>query len=304
VENGPLKSSDTGCFALTLAGVTSHSNDPHAWQRPVDAAAPTSTRHGSASLVDPEDDLPSSTYGGDFETTAIPRYDAGGPSTGQPGLGLLGDPEPLPYVQPSGRHASPAFGAEPAEIEPEDGIDDRVRAARRRGTQDLGLLLLRAGMGALLIAHGLQKAFGWWGGQGLGGFKDSLAGMGYQHADILTYAAAGTEIGAGALLVLGLFTPLAAAAALAYLVNGLLAGIAAAKESGYFSFFLPDGHEFEITLIVVTAAIILIGPGRYGFDAGRGWARRPFIGSFAALLLGIGGGVAVWVLLNGTNPLP
>ena len=39
---------------------------------------------------------------------------------------------------------------------------------------------------------------------------------------------------------------------------------------------------------MVAAAFILTGPGRYGFDAGRGWARRPFIGSFVALLLGIG----------------
>lgn len=54
---------------------------------------------------------------------------------------------------------------------------------------------------------------------------------------------------------------------------------------------------------MVAAAIILVGPGRYGFDAGRGWARRPFIGSFVALLLGIGGGIAVWILLNGANPL-
>ena len=38
---------------------------------------------------------------------------------------------------------------------------------------------------------------------------------------------------------------------------------------------------------MVAIAIILIGPGRYGFDAGRGWARRPFIGSFVVLLLGI-----------------
>ena len=53
----------------------------------------------------------------------------------------------------------------------------------------------------------------------------------------------------------------------------------------------------------MVAAIILIGPGRYGFDAGRGWARRPFIGSFVALLVGVGGGIAVWVLLNGGNPL-
>ena len=275
--------------------MTSHPQDPRDWQRPDEQARPA-----SASLVDPEDDLPSENYGGDFETTAIPRYDSNKPD--QSAFSLTGDPEPLPYVQPGGRHSMSSYSAEPAEIEPDDTFDDR-RQEHRRGTQDLGLMLLRVGFGALLIAHGLQKAFGWWGGQGLNGFQGSLDDMGFKYANILTYVAAGAEIGAGALLVLGLFTPLAAAVALAYLVNALLAGVATQTGSTRFPFFLPDGHEYEITLIVVAAAIILIGPGRYGFDAGRGWARRPFIGSFAALLLGIGGGVAVWVLLNGGNPL-
>jgi putative oxidoreductase len=79
--------------------------------------------------------------------------------------------------------------------------------------------------------------------------------------------------------------------------------MSAQHNSKSFSFFLPDGHEYEITLIVIAAAIILVGPGRYGFDAGRGWARRPFIGSFAALVVGIGAGVALWMLLNGGNPV-
>lgn len=243
--------------------------------------------------------MPSPNYGGDFETTAIPRYDSAKPATEQPAFALMNEPEPLPYVQPPAAHGGGVFGAEPTEIE----RDDRVKAAGRRGTQDLGLMLLRVGLGALLIAHGLQKAFGWWGGPGLGGFQDSLTGLGYQHANILTYVGTGAQIGAGVLLVLGLFTPLAAAAALAYLLNALLASVSAAPGAGYFAFFLPEGHEYEITLIVLAAAIILTGPGRYGFDAGRGWARRPFIGSFAALVLGIGAGVAVWVLLNGANPL-
>ena len=108
---------------------------------------------------------------------------------------------------------------------------------------------------------------------------------------------------AGVLLVLGLFTPLAGAAALAYLINGLIADIAAQENPRQFQFFLPEGHEYQITLIVVAAAVILAGPGRWGLDAGRGWARRPFVGSFVALLLGIGGGIAVWMLFNGTNPL-
>ncbi len=258
-------------------------------------------RPAGARLVDPEDDLPSANYAGDFETATIPHYSSrteNPPLTGS-GYGFINSPDPLPYVQPQSGTRDSAF--ELAEIEP--GVDhDQLRAAGRRGTQDLGLLLLRAGLGMVLVAHGLQKLFGWWGGEGLTGFKNSLSDIGYQHADILTYCAAGGEIAAGVLLILGLFTPLAAAGALAYMINGLLAGMAG-QLAGSFPFFLPDGHEYELTLITGTAAVILIGPGRYGFDAGRGWARRPFIGSFAALLVGVAGGIAVWVLLNGGNPV-
>jgi putative oxidoreductase len=262
-------------------------------------------------VVDPEDDLPSATYAGDFETTTIPHYNSGGGGTGGSGnlrmsgsgYGLIGGQEPLgalPYAQQSGSGRDAAVG--PADIDADEN-DERVRAAGRRGTQNLGLLILRVGLGMVLFAHGLQKLFGWWGGDGPTGFKNALSDVGYQHADILTYVAAGGEILAGVLLVLGLFTPLAAAGALAYLINGLLAGISAQSNPRSLPFLLPEGREYDVTLIIMAAAVILIGPGRYGFDGGRGWARRPFIGSFAALLVGIGAGVAVWVLLNGANPL-
>lgn len=292
----PLKSPIQLPDALTLAGVTRQAHDSP-WQRPDGSAPPSQGGPGSASLVDPEDDLPSADYAGDFETTTIPPYDPG--NSGRAGFSLLGDPEPLPYVHQhaNGRHAAAAAG----DVDVDD--DAGFRPADRRGTQDLGLLILRVGLGALLVAHGLQKLFGWWGGQGLTGFRNSLSDTGYQHADILSYVAAGGQIVAGALLVLGLFTPLAAAGALAYLVNGVLAGVSADGGLRHFGFFLPDGHEYQLALIAVAAAIVLTGPGRYGFDGGRGWARRPFIGSFVALLLGIGGGIALWVLLNGANPL-
>ncbi|MGW0158069.1 DoxX family membrane protein [Mycobacterium sp. NPDC003323] len=262
------------------------------WQRPA-----------SAQMVDPEDDLPSSTYGGDFETTAIPRYDTTGASkSDQPNFPLLNEPEPLPYVSPATPNPYAAAPAGPAEIGPYDA-EAQIRAAGRRGTLDLGLLILRLGLGALLIVHGLQKAFGWWGGSGLGEFEGSLAELGYQHAGLLTYVGAAAQIGAGLLLVLGLFTPLAAAAALAYLINALLASIAGQEGVGFSDFVVPTGHEHQVTLVLLAAALTLTGPGRYGLDAGRGWARRPFVGSFLALLVGIGVGVGMWVLLNGANPL-
>lgn len=278
--------------------MTSTSHDPRAWQKP-EGREGSAARPASARLVDPEDDLPSSTYAGDFETTAIPRYDSGSPSQEHSGYALLGDREPLPYVQPTGHQ--PAHSVEPTEIEPDGGVGRADQG--RRGTQDLGLMMLRVGLGALLVAHGLQKAFGLWGGQGLNGFQQSLTDLGYQHANILTFVGVGAQIGAGVLLILGLFTPLAAAAAVAYLINSLLAAVATQPGRGYFPFFLPNGHEYLVVLIVLAAALTLTGPGRYGFDAGRGWSRRPFVGSAVALVLGIAIGIGVWVLLNGANPL-
>lgn len=276
----------------TYAGlVTSSPHDPSAWQRPDAAGRPV-----SASLVDPEDDLPSAHYSGDFETTAIPPYDASRPVPADTGFGLLNDPEPLPYVQPAGRHEPGPFGAEPTEIEPEQ------HRPAKRGTLDLGLLLLRLLIGALFIAHGLQKAFGLWDGPGLSGWEASLSDMGFRYAEILTYVTTFGQIAAGVLLMLGLFTPIAAAGALAYLTTGVLAEAMAAHEAARLSDFLTDGHEYLVFVVGAVAALILTGPGRYGFDAGRGWARRPFIGSFVALLLGVGAGVAIWVLLNGGNP--
>lgn len=308
----------------TYPGVVT--SDP-GWQRPEDSAG----RPATARVVDPEDDLGSASYGqaygqsgaagqaggqawgqepaqnqfggaypGEGETTRIPPFAApsGPPSTA---YGLIGNPEPLPYVQPNPVQPNPELASHPAPMEIV-AVDAEVKAAGRRGTQDLGLLLLRVVLGVVFIAHGLQKAFGWWGGEGLDGFKSTLSEAGYQHADVLTYVGAGAQIAAGVLLVLGLFTPVAAAAALGFLVNSLLVTFASQRKDGGVFIFGSEGAEYLLVLTALAAAVILCGPGRYGFDGGRGWARRPFIGSVVALVLGAGGGVAAWFFLHGTNP--
>lgn len=283
--------------APTLSFVTSQGHDSR-WQRPDEPPA----RPTAARLVDPEDDLPLSTYGGDFETTAIPPYGTPAPPVpAEPssGYSLLNDPEPLPYVQPTSNAMHSL--AEPVAIAPIDA-EERTKSAGKRGTQDLGLLLLRVVIGAIFIAHGLQKAFGWWGGGGIDGFKSALSDAGYQNAGLLTYLGAGGQIIVGILLVLGLFTPIAAAGALAFLVNSLMAVLAAQRQDGYISVFGSDGLEYLTVVIAAVAAVILVGPGRYGFDAGRGWARRPFVGSAVALLVGVGGGIALWIFLRGNSP--
>lgn len=279
--------------------MTSQSHDTH-WRRPGESGEPLPGRPASARLVDPEDDLTPVGYPGEYGTTTVIPYQDPGHVAGVAGSGynLLDQQEPLPYVQPQPvtQHAAP----ESTEV---DSDVDTDRARGRRGTQHLGLLILRVGLGVVLGAHGLQKLFGWWGGSGLGAFKNSLSDVGYHHADILAYVSAGGEIVSAVLLVIGLFTPLAAAGALAFLINGLLAAISVKPHQHNFSYFLPEGHEYQISLIVMAVAVILAGPGRYGLDAGRGWAYRPFIGSFVALVGGVAAGIAVWVFLKGGNPI-
>lgn len=170
----------------------------------------------------------------------------------------------------------------------------------RRGTSDLGLLLLRVGFGIILVAHGLQNAFGLFNGPGISRYRDLLESAGYQHPQVLAYVGSLTELVAGVLLVLGLLTPLAAAAALGTLIN---VWFVADLASPGFHFFVADkGQEYEMALVLLGAVVALVGPGRYSMDRRRGWATRPLVSSWLALVVGIAAGLLVWFLLNGTRP--
>lgn len=196
---------------------------------------------------------------------------------------------------------------EPTALEHE--LADARRHARR-GTLDLGLLLLRVAVGLIALAHGTQKLFGWWNGPRLSGYEDFLANssnpaIGF-HADAvkpLAIVGALSETLGGLMLVIGLFTPIAAAAVLGVM---LMAAAYKSTLAGGVWFFAADqngaGIEYELLLAVCAAAIILTGPGRISLDAPRGWARRPAWGSVALLVLGVVAAVVVWILFNGTNP--
>lgn len=177
---------------------------------------------------------------------------------------------------------------------------ETVEIPARRGTTDIGLLLLRLVVGAVMLAHGLQKLTGIWNGPGLDGFRSLLEDTGYDQANILAIAGAVGETAGGALLILGLATPFAGAAVLAVMINAWC--FKQAAEPG-LQFFAPDGVEYETVLAVAAAAIILAGPGKIAFDGRRGWATRPRFGSLLALVIGIAGGVCMWIFLNGANPL-
>lgn len=144
---------------------------------------------------------------------------------------------------------------------------------------DLGLLVLRLALGAMFLAHGAQKLFGAFGGPGSEGFARALEKMGYEQAPVLSMVTGVTEFGAGALLVLGLFTPLAAAGILGVMANVVFSKLGA----GVFA--SGGGFEYEAMFGVVALALMFTGPGRVALDNGRAWYRRPVLTGFLCLIL-------------------
>ncbi|MEU6216325.1 DoxX family protein [Streptomyces sp. NPDC047022] len=127
--------------------------------------------------------------------------------------------------------------------------------------RDVGLLLLRLGIGGVLAAHGTQKLFGWFGGHGLaatGGFMESV---GYRPGKASALASGLAETGSGTLLALGLATPAAGAAAV-----GAMTGAAAVHvPNGFFA--QGGGYEYPATLALTAAGLAASGPGRLSADA-------------------------------------
>ncbi|MFG2222000.1 DoxX family protein [Streptomyces sp. NPDC048644] len=124
---------------------------------------------------------------------------------------------------------------------------------------DVGLLLLRLAVGLTMAAHGSQKLFGWFDGPGLDGTGQFFTASGYPAGHAMAVVAGLTETLGGLGLVLGLLTPLAAAALVGTMINAL-----AVKWGG--GFFAPKGVEYELLLTASAAALALTGPGRYAVD--------------------------------------
>ncbi len=167
------------------------------------------------------------------------------------------------------------------------------RALAWNGGTDVGLLLLRFAVGGTFFAHGMQKVFGLWGGPGISGFAQVLDGFGFTQTATLAWVTGLTELVAGAFVVLGVLTPLAAAGLLGIMINVVLL-------SGGNGFFAgpAGGVELEVVLGLAAAAIVLTGPGRIALDNGRTWHRRPAPWGVLGLVIGVAAAVAVFVLLR------
>ena len=125
-----------------------------------------------------------------------------------------------------------------------------------------GLLILRVVVGLILAGHGAQKLFGWWGGQGMDGWTQTVAKLRIRPALPWAWVAALAEFGGGILLAIGFLSPLGNLA----IAGSMLVAIATVHLSRGF-WVTKGGYEFNLALIAAVAALALTGPGAYSLDA-------------------------------------
>ncbi len=98
-----------------------------------------------------------------------------------------------------------------------------------------------------------------------------------------------TELGSGIALVLGLATPLAAAALMALMVVAI---VVAHRHNGYFIFRPGQGWEYCAAIFAAAAVIALLGPGKWSIDSAINLNYSNWASFTGAVVLGIGSAIA------------
>ncbi len=156
---------------------------------------------------------------------------------------------------------------------------------------DLALFIVRIVIGLLFVGHGAQKLFGVFGGAGLKGTADRFEAAGLRPGRLHAWAAGGAELVGGALLALGLLTPVGAALVIAVMVA---AAVTVGRPKGLWN--VNGGYEYNLVLIAVAFALAGVGPGGWSLDDALGidWSSTGW--ALAALAAGLVGGLgAVFV---------
>ncbi|HEY3958997.1 MAG TPA: DoxX family protein [Solirubrobacteraceae bacterium] len=162
----------------------------------------------------------------------------------------------------------------------------------------IGRLLLRLVVGGLFVGHGTQKLFGWFGGNGLDATAQGFEQLGLRPGRQNAIAAGSAEAGGGALLALGLQTPLAASVLIATMLTAIHR-VHASKGP----WVTNGGYEYNLVLIAAALALVDAGPGAFSLDGARGRERTGLGWTLAALGAGAVGAVGSYAAAE-AQPAP
>lgn len=163
---------------------------------------------------------------------------------------------------------------------------------------DLTALLLRLVLGATIAAHGWNHAFG---GGRIAGTAGWFGSIGMRRPLLQAYLATVTELGTGALLALGLLTPIAAAGVVGTMLVALVTVHAA---NGFFIFRPGQGYEYVVMIIVVAIAAGASGGGSWSLDHALGIDFGGWTGLLISGVLGLGSGASTLAAFFRPAPAP
>ncbi len=155
-----------------------------------------------------------------------------------------------------------------------------LRAKQHGPATDVAALILRLTIGPMMVVHGLNKVRG---PGGLDGTANYFESLGLQPAAVHARVAAATEITTGALLSLGVMTPVASAG-----VIGIMTTAAATDHKGKGFFIFKGGWEYVAVVGATAAALSALGPGRFSIDGVRGKSKSGLRYAVLSLVLGVG----------------
>jgi putative oxidoreductase len=157
---------------------------------------------------------------------------------------------------------------------------------------DIGLLILRIGVGAAVLQAGLLKAFDF---TTTVGFMES---GGWRLPTFAAFIVTAAETAGGIGLLLGFLTPLAACAVIAAMLDAWAVNVSAAA-------FWSQPFNVPFLLAVGAAALLFTGAGTYSVDNRVLGGRTRFSVRVAVglLVVAIAAAALTWLLLNGTNPI-
>ncbi|MGH8862749.1 MAG: DoxX family protein [Jatrophihabitantaceae bacterium] len=130
---------------------------------------------------------------------------------------------------------------------------------------DVALVVLRASLGIVFLAHGYNHIFG---GGKITGTARWFDGLGMKPGILHAWFASLTELGAGALLIVGFLTPLACAGIVGTMLVALITNH---LRNGFFIFRPGEGYEYVVTLTLTGIGLGGIGAGRISIDHAIGW---------------------------------
>lgn len=122
-------------------------------------------------------------------------------------------------------------------------------------------LVLRVPIGLIFAAHGAQKLFGWFGGNGLAGTGQWMESIGLAPGYLMALLAGGAEFFGGLALIAGLLVR-PAGAALAFAMLVAIFGV----HIGNGLFVSDGGYEFALALLAASTSLAISGAGRASLD--------------------------------------